>query len=260
MIEFEKLSKALLLYLILIFTGFAQSPKILKINYLNSPVSQYRMTENDLKSSPTKASRNEFRQSIKDYYSLYINLENRSSVFVLDSTRQIKPIGWDNIRAALLDTIISTVKTPDNKTYKHEWVMEQTIFSEGEVRDIQWDLTNETKKINGLNCFKAEAKNFPMLTVWYTKELPVSNGPSIYQGLPGLVMLSESYTSTTEAYKIEYTDDIEGFEKLYQEKVNLFLEEKKQKTRYDREPLVMLKKGDLFLSSYKYFHGKPYRK
>ncbi len=260
MINLNKIHKTLLLLFGFTLIGFSQSPKILKINYLNSPVSQYQMTENDLKSSPTKASRNEFRLSIKDYYSLYINLENRSSVFVLDSTRQIKPIGWDNIRAALLDTIISTVKTPENKTYKHEWVMEQTIFSEGKVGDIQWDLTNETKKINGLECFKAEAKNFPMLTVWYTKELPVSNGPSIYQGLPGLVMLSESYTNTTEAYKIEYTDDVEGFKKLYNEKVNLFMEEKKQKTRYDHEPLVMLKKGDLFLSEYKYFQGKPFRK
>ncbi len=242
--------------------GMSQSPKILKVSYTEYPFSQHRRSSELIQSTPTKASFETFVRGITDYFSLYINLKDRSSVFVLDSTRQIRPIGWESprTRAALLDTIISTVKTPENKTYKHEWIMEQTIFSEGKVGDIEWELTNETKNINGLECFKAEAKNFPMLTVWYTKELPVSNGPSIYQGLPGLVVFAESYSRTTQVYKTEYTDDVEGFEKLYNEKVNRFMEEKKQKTRYDREPLVMLKKGDLFLSSYKHFHGKPYRK
>ncbi len=245
-----------------LFLGMAQSPKILKVSYTESPVSQYQMTDDDIRSTATEASIYSFMEGITDYFSLYINLKDRSSVFVLDSTVQIRPIGWENprTRAALIDTILSTVKTPDQITYKHEWFMNQIYFSEGKVGDIQWDLTNETKNINGLICLKAEAKNFPMLTVWYTKELPVSNGPSIYQGLPGLVLFAESYSRTTQAYKTEYTDDIEGFEKLYNEKVNRFLDEKKKKTRYDREPLVMIKKGGFYHYSYKHAHGKPYRK
>ncbi len=242
------------------FVLYAQSEnRILKVNYVNSPVSSHKMTENDMKSTPTMASWHDFRRGIVDHYSLYINLEDRSSVYVLDSTTQVKPIGYENIRAALLDTIIWTVKTPEKITMKHEWIMEQTFFSEGKVGDVKWKLENETKVINGLNCHKAVATNFPMLTVWYTKDLPVSNGPSIYQGLPGLVIWAETYSSTTEANKIEYSDDVEKYKALYEKMYNQFMIEKKKGTNYDKEPLLMVKKGDLFISSFEYFHKKPYQ-
>lgn len=242
------------------FVLYAQSEnRILKVNYVNSPVSSHRMTDYDMKSTPTMASDYDFRRGIVDHYSLYINLEDRSSVYVLDSTTQVKPIGYENIRAALLDTIIWTVKTPEKITMKHEWIMEQTFFSEGKVGDVKWKLENETKVINGLNCHKAVATNFPMLTVWYTKDLPVSNGPSIYQGLPGLVIWAETYSSTTEANKIEYSDDVAAYTTLYEKMYNQFMIEKKKETNYDKEPLLMVKKGDLFRNQYKFFHKKPYQ-
>src|SRR5690606_7719329 len=117
-------------------------------------------------------------QGITDYYSLFINLKNRSSVYVLDSTVQVRPIGWEDpdIKASLADTVLFALKTPQNKTFKHEWIMNQTFYTEGKVGDISWELTNETKTIAGLKCTKALAKrdNYPMLTVWYTKDIPVS--------------------------------------------------------------------------------------
>lgn len=242
------------------FVLYAQSEnRILKLSYTNSPVSSHRMTDYDMKSTPTMASDYDFRRGIVDHYSLYINLNDRSSVYILDSTTQIKPIGYENIRAALLDTIISTVITPERKTLKHEWIMEQTFYSEGKVGDIKWKLEDETRVINGLNCHKAIATNFPMLTVWYTKDLPVSNGPSIYQGLPGLVIWSETYSSTTEATKVEYSDDVIAYETLYNKLYNKFMEEKNKGTNYDKEPLLMVKKGDLFRNQYEFFHKKPYQ-
>ncbi|MFV0249113.1 MAG: GLPGLI family protein [Tenacibaculum sp.] len=252
----------LLFFLSMALYGKAQeqTKNIVKISYTSNPVSQYQMTEILMQSTATKASLYDFLKGITDYYSLYINLKDRSSVYVLDSTIHIKPRGHANSRAALADSVLSTVKTAQGKTLKHEWIMEQTFFSEGKVGDIQWELSSKSKSIAGLNCFKAIAKNFPMLTVWYTKDLPLSNGPSIYQGLPGLVIWAEDYTHTTQLLKITYSNDLEGFNKLYKTKHDRFQKEKQRGKHYDKEPVLMIKKGDLHKSVYKYFHKKPYKR
>lgn len=260
------LSKQYILFLLVTLTFYipvrAQlaNNQIVKVTYTSSPISQYKMTEYYMRSTLTKASVNAFMKGITDYYSLYINLKNRSSVYVLDSTVQVRPIGWESpkVTAALTDTVLFTLKSSDNHTYKHEWIMNQTFFSEGRVDDIKWELINEEKTIDGLRCLKAISKEkYPMLTVWYTKELPVSNGPSVYQGLPGLVMWAEDYFRTIQLLKIEYTNNMDAFNKLYSAKYEAFAEEKKKGKHYDKEPLVLIKKGDLAKSYYDYFHAKP---
>lgn len=244
-------------------SGQSEINKIIKVTYTSSPISQYKMTDRDMVSSPSKASEYAFMNGITDYYSLYIKLKDRSSVYVLDSTVQIRPMGWENTRttAALADTVLFTLKTDVNKTLKHEWIMNQTFFSEGEVGDIQWKLSNETKTIAGLNCYKATANTdtYPMLTVWYTKDLPVSNGPSVYQGLPGLIVFAEDYFRTIEILNVTYTDEVDAFDKLYDAKFKEFENEKERKKYYDKEPLLLVKKGDLARSYFEYFHNKPYK-
>lgn len=250
--------------LFLVLTAFlqcrAQSDKpIIKLTYESSPVSQY-FAEEHLKSTPTKASLYEFFNGITDHYSLYVKLEDRSSIYVLDSTTQVRPRGYERTRAALLDTTFFTLKSAENKTFKHEWIMNQIFYSEGEVGDIDWKLLPEQRVIDGLECYKAISENYPMLTVWYTKEVPVSNGPSIYQGLPGLIVYAEDYFRTIKLVKIEYVDNKDGFDELYSSKMNKFSKEKQEGEHYIIEPILLIKKGDLAKSSYKYFHKKPYRR
>ncbi len=53
-----------------------------------------------------------------------------------------------------------------------------------------WKLLNETKKIGDYNCYKA-VKNVESNSkdvVWYTPEISVPFGPTLYNGLPGLVL------------------------------------------------------------------------
>jgi len=75
---------------------------------------------------------------------------------------------------------------------------------------IDWKLQSDTKNIGKYTCFKATAKQLikvdthsddPIeksitITAWYTPQIPVSNGPSKFQGLPGLI-LELSYDSNT---------------------------------------------------------------
>jgi len=70
----------------------------------------------------------------------------------------------------------------------------------------KWELVNETKNIGNYTCFKAvfkddyttqtfnekgeteELTKERTTTVWYTPQIPVSNGPENYFGLPGLML------------------------------------------------------------------------
>jgi GLPGLI family protein len=73
-----------------------------------------------------------------------------------------------------------------------------------------WKLQGETKNIGTYTCFKATlerevksvsemdevTKETQTVTAWYTPQIPVSNGPEQFQGLPGLI-LEISYDSQT---------------------------------------------------------------
>jgi GLPGLI family protein len=73
-----------------------------------------------------------------------------------------------------------------------------------------WKLQGDTKNIGIYTCFKATlerevksvsemdevTKETQTVTAWYTPQIPVSNGPEQFQGLPGLI-LELSYDSQT---------------------------------------------------------------
>lgn len=71
-----------------------------------------------------------------------------------------------------------------------------------------WKLQGEPKNIGTYTCFKATlerevesdlddgSKEMQTVTAWYTPQIPVSNGPEQFQGLPGLI-LELSYDSQT---------------------------------------------------------------
>lgn len=88
-------------------------------------------------------------------------------------------------------------------------IMGKRFLVKDKLLEYKWKLSSETKNIGNYTCYKAtfteEVENINMTfesgeakeekkkensitTAWYTVDLPVSNGPGDYQGLPGLIL------------------------------------------------------------------------
>ncbi len=70
------------------------------------------------------------------------------------------------------------------------------VFLVSDNLEIDWTIVNNSKEINGYECFKAEVMlkadkmhtKDRQVTAWFTNKIPVSHGPRGFAGLPGLIL------------------------------------------------------------------------
>ena len=82
-------------------------------------------------------------------------------------------------------------KNLEEKFYIHESVgfgFDQLI--KDSLPDFKWVLTRDSKNVLGFKTRKAigQLKDNQVTEAWYSVDLPYSNGPSNFQGLPGLIL------------------------------------------------------------------------
>ena len=60
---------------------------------------------------------------------------------------------------------------------------------EEEIPAMEWQLLDESKIVEGYTCYRAECDfRGRRYVAWYTPEIPISNGPWKFGGLPGLIL------------------------------------------------------------------------
>jgi GLPGLI family protein len=69
-------------------------------------------------------------------------------------------------------------------------VFEQTFLVQDSLRNIRWKITDETRKIAGFNCRRANAIIMDSIYVvaFYTDEILATGGPESFTGLPGMIL------------------------------------------------------------------------
>ena len=68
----------------------------------------------------------------------------------------------------------------------------RTFLVSSEIEAVPWKLGNEKKKILDYTCMSASMTlDDQDIVAWFAPEIPVSLGPSIFGGLPGLILAVE---------------------------------------------------------------------
>jgi len=138
---------------------------------------------------------------------------------------------------------LTSVKIPSGFFYynKKETVNQRDLFGETymiTLEKINWELSNETKIIDGYQCKKAttiEIKEGSQgvikkeVIAWYAPEIPLNFGPLNYNGLPGLVLylqignlsLSATNIDLNPKEEISIAIPTEGKHITYNEKIKI---------------------------------------
>lgn len=138
------------------------------------------------------------KRSQLDYTLLFNN--NEALFFLSDSIVSLYHDNNDNI-------LKKFIKTAKNKKYYKNIQQNKSIFQKevgGEsllitapFNDLNWQLTNTSKKIGNYMCYRAVLKDGHnqllydekmVIEAWYTPEIPIPFGPFSFEGLPGLIL------------------------------------------------------------------------
>lgn len=132
------------------------------------------------------------------------------------------------VNSAGSDIIYKNIK--DQRYSNQNDVFGKIFLIKDKIKSTDWKLESETKNVGEYTCFKAtttverekrrggisinEDKDLDAddnkapemetitITAWYTPQIPVSNGPGNYQGLPGLILEVNDGTETVICSKI----------------------------------------------------------
>lgn len=186
-----------------------RNPTILKVSYVSTSLTPSMMSilKNKLPSQEQYAAMVDRISKYKFYYSLYIQTKTGESLFILDSlTKQEGVSIAGNVEYLYADTT--------GRFYGSEIFMNEKVDYNGEIEEVKWVLTNETKFVQGKTCQKATLNKYPYVTAWYTMDIPLSKGPGAFLGLPGLVLSASDFFNTFEVWETTTDITIAQFNKL----------------------------------------------
>ena len=167
------------------------------------------------------------------------------------------------------DLLYKNVK--DNRYANQTELMGKVFTIKDSLKTKDWELVNETKNIGNYTCFKAQfTEEYDTQTLteqgeiekvskkrttvaWYTPQIPISNGPQDFHGLPGLILeindgeltliCSKIVINPEQAVEINEPDkgkvvSQEEFDKIEEKKNNELMERMKSRRR-DGENVII---------------------
>jgi GLPGLI family protein len=177
-----------------------------------------------------------------EYQGIYQSYQITDYTLQISDTVSLWQIATDNYKAKIKDTTILVngtkyntyevirVNNPIYDNYKHKQFViknkknkriiftkvlgDKRYFVEDTLNAMHWNLENEKKIILGYHCKKAtttfRGRNYE---VFYTEDIPVSDGPWKFSGLPGLILEAKStdgdYSFVVNKIIINYNENID---------------------------------------------------
>lgn len=211
----KKMKKILIIIFIIIsnFSFGQEMHAIATYNWNSSSEEFNNQILNDPKMDPAtkKFIQNKMNKMFNKTFELRFDKWNSTykEMEILDAKNQLPNSSWSpyGIDIALYKNIKSKSKIVNTDLMGKEFLVKDTL------KNYNWKLENETKKIGGYLCHKAIAKTFIpdekqdstvhektnffenikkpneiIIIAWYTEEILVNHGPEDYWGLPGLIL------------------------------------------------------------------------
>lgn len=105
--------------------------------------------------------------------------------------------------------VFKSIDSQNKRVYNDEY--EEYIYYDEPFAEMEWNiLPDSTNSVLGYECLKAECDfHGKHWYAWFTPEIPVSEGPWKFAGLPGLILSVSDSTgyNTFVATGLEYTKD-----------------------------------------------------
>jgi GLPGLI family protein len=132
-----------------------------------------------------------------------LEFNNETSAFYVDNDLEIDAMSLHMLKAITNTYGIFFTKVIDASVIKEMKPNVYTEYTFGKenilIKDSifnHWEITSETKIINGYKCYKANylrkrillnKERLDKAIAWFCPEIPVSYGPTEFSGLPGLI-------------------------------------------------------------------------
>ncbi|WP_338731678.1 GLPGLI family protein [Mangrovimonas cancribranchiae] len=174
-------------------TIFAQNIHGQATYHYKTTIDINKMRSRQLSEQQKKIIANRMKHVLEKTYVL--NFNQSESVYIEENSNQQE--GFEMM------TDGSSFKKMYKNIEESKLLVEQKFFGEtflidDSLTEIEWKTGEETKQIGEHTCNKATIVNHVVqedgtsvattITAWYAKEIPVSQGPSEYWGLPGLIL------------------------------------------------------------------------
>lgn len=119
----------------------------------------------------------------------------RDSLVKSSSSKEMNSLDLGSVLAS-----VNSVNNPSLKYIIHKNFIENSILVYDNLffdnynytqslSELDWEIKRETKEISGFSCQKATLEYSGRTYIaWFTPEIPISDGPYVFNGLPGLIV------------------------------------------------------------------------